>query len=256
MKKENEGARKSKDMANIAKKNETAKASAKASEKSQEMQLRELHVNLTRKRDEIVSAWNLVCECLAINDEAPRARKGARALDRQYYGIARASQLLYYVDFAALEEWHKANSSTSSEVVSSLLKSFDRVEVSVYVELCIIAGLTPSVDDFCSRYLCTETPANRGGLILKAVQSKIEPSILSEALKDVSETRPATRNDWYDWLETHPSETLEAAKKAVTEVVKIHTDRLIPALCAHGVEVADMYYTSQSAVREWVYFII
>lgn len=207
--------------------------------------------------------WDLMCKTLGADEATPRGKRDANTIDRQFYGIARATTL------ALLVGGHDAfvkrvenldtvvNNKTTPSYVSDLLaKGYPRQAVTCVVELCILAGVKFHSDLFEKFYICTEDVKNRGELLGAKILEKYDTLGVSEEDADAFVRRFSSA---------------KISDKKLLEYIKEHGvdyDTAIKALSTGGqkmrldfeelkkLHIYEINYTSNSAVKDFVYFVI
>lgn len=207
--------------------------------------------------------WDLICKLLGADGTTPRDKRDANTIDRQFYGIARATTLALLVGGQDTFVKRVENLDTfggnklTSEYVSDLLaKGYPRQAVTCVVELCILTGVKFHPDLLDKFYLCTEEVKNRGELLGAKILEKYD-------------TLGVSKDDADTFVKRFSSAKI--SDKKLLEYIKEHGvdyDTAVTALSKGGQKmrldfealkklgIYEINYTSNSAVKDYVYFVI
>lgn len=253
-------------MANVAKISESAKAS-KTSKTSKAVTPKATNPTFEDKTPKMMAdpqyCWDLMCKLLGADGTTPRDKRDANTIDRQFYGIARATTLALLVGGQDTFVSRVKNLDTfggnklTSEYVSDLLeKGYPRQAITCVVELCILTGVKFHPDLLDKFYLCTEEVKNRGELLGAKILEKYDTLGVSEEDADAFVKRFSSA---------------KISDKKLLEYIKEHGvdyDTAVTALSKGGQKmrldfeelkklcIYEINYTSNSAVKDFVYFVI
>ena len=257
-----------KDMTNVAKISESAKAS-KTSKTSKEVtpKAKATAPAFEDKTPTMMAdpqyCWDLMCKLLGADGTTPREERNGNTIDRQFYGIARATTLALlvggqdtFVERVKNLDTFGGNKLTSEYVSDLLEKGYPRQAVTCVVELCILTGVKFHPDLLDKFYLCTEEVKNRGELLGAKILEKSDTLGVSEEDADTFVKR-------FSSAKISDKKLLEYIKdKGVTY------DEAVTALSEGGQKmrldfeelkklgIYEINYTSNSAVKDYVYFVI
>ena len=256
-------------MANVAKISESAKASktSKTSKTSKAVTPKATNPTFEDKTPKMMAdpqyCWDLICKVLGADEATPRDKRGKNIIDRQFYGIARSTTLALlcggqdtFVKRVENLDTFGGNKLTSEYVSDLLEKGYPRQAVTCVVELCILTGVKFHPDLLDKFYLCTEEVKNRGEL-------------LGAKILDRCEALDTTPEDADAFVRRFSSSKI--SDKKLLEYIKdkgVTYDEAVTALSEGGQKmrldfeelkklgIYEINYTSQSAVKDYVYFII
>ena len=249
-------------MANVAKISESAKAS-KTSKTSKEVtpKAKATAPAFEDKTPKMMAdpqyCWDAICKVLGADEATPRDKRGKNIIDRQFYGIARATTLSLLVggQEELLSRVQNLESDTPQKV-ARLLEYYPRQAVACYFEICILRGVQLSDNEFEKCYITTEDTKSRGELLGSKILEKCDTLGVSEEDADTFVKRFSSA---------------KISDKKLLEYIKEHGvdyDTAVTALSKGGQKmrldfeelkklgVYEINYTSNSAVKDYVYFVI
>lgn len=198
-----------------------------------------------------------ICEVLWTEEATPRNERGKNIIDRQFYGIARSTTLALLC--GGQEELTKRISgleSNTTQKIIKLLEDYPRQAVVCYFEICILRGVQLSINEFTKCYITTEEVKQRGELLGAKILEKYDTLGVSEEDADAFVRRFSSA---------------KISDKKLLEYIKVHGvdyDTAVTALSSGGKKmrldfkelkklgIYEINYTSNSAVKDFVYFII
>lgn len=249
-----------KDMANVAKISESAKTS-KTSKTSKAVTPKATNPTFEDKTPKMMAdpqyCWDLMCKVLGADGTTPRDKRGSNVIDRQFYGIARATTLALLVggQDAFLSRLQNLESDTPQKV-AKLLEDYPRQAIACYFEICIIRSVQLSINEFTKCYITTEDVKTRGELLGAKILEKYDTLGVSEEDADTFVKRFSSA---------------KISDKKLLEYIKDHGvdyDTAVTALSNGGKKmrldfeelkklgIYEINYTSNSAVKDYVYFVI
>lgn len=260
-------------MAKIAKISESAKAannSTNVEVANQEVANQEATTQEAKEVDNTPTlnadpqyCWDLMCKVLGADGTTPRSKRGENVIDRQFYGIARATTLALLVggQDAFVERVNKLDgfdgNKLASEYVSDLLaKGHPRQAVACVVELCILKGVRFSSELFENFYLCTEEVKCRGELIGWKIIEKYDDFGLSEDESKAFVRRLSSEKISDKKLLDYIKDKGVTYDEAVTALSQGGQKMRLDFEALKKLGIYEINYTSNSAVKDYVYFII
>lgn len=217
--------------------------------------------------------WDMICyRALGVDKDAKRAKSNTNTLDKQYYGINRATSLLLTITTAQKEknvyqyvnDWVDNNGVQSCAVCKDLIsRNVPRSAVCTYVEVCIISNSMPSIEDFDARFVCLEGTNERSQKLYKAL--KDDPARFGLSVEDfntiVSKTAKGQKDDKalkLKLMEEHPELTGAQITDMINKMPKeteVNITQFIEEV-QRVTRIKEAYFTSISQVKDYVYFII
>ena len=246
-------------MANVAKISESAKASKTSKEVTPKAKATApAFEDKTPKMMAVPQyCWDLICKVLGADEATPRDKRGKNIIDRQFYGIARSTTLALLCggqDELVKRIGDLENDTTKK--ISRLLEYYPRQAVACYFEICILRGVQFSDNEFEKCYITTEDTKSRGELLGAKILEKYDTFGVSEEDADTFVKRFSSA---------------KISDKKLLEYIKEHGvdyDTAVTALSKGGQKmrldfeelkklgIYEINYTSNSAVKDYVYFII
>lgn len=250
-------------MANIAKTNESAKTSktSKASTKEVTTKAKATATAFEDKTPKMMAdpqlCWDMASNMLGADVAIARDKRDKNTIDRQFFGIARATTLALLVggQEELLTRLQNLENDTPQKV-EKLLEEYPRQAVTAYFELCLLRGVQLSINEFTKCYLTTEDTKTRGELLGSKILEKCDTLEVSEENADTFVKRFSSA---------------KISDKKLLEYIKEHGvdyDTAVTALSKGGQKmrldfeelkklgIYEINYTSNSAVKDYVYFVI
>ena len=252
-------------MANVAKTNESAKTVKTSNNSSKEVTPKAKATAPTPIFEDKTPTmladpqlcWDMLCNKLGADVAIARDKRDKTIIDRQFYGISRATTLALLVggQDELLSRLQNLESDTPQKV-EKLLEEYPRQAVTAYFELCLLRGVQLSVNEFTKCYITTEEVKTRGELLGSKILEKYDALGVSEEEADA-------------FVKRHSSAKI--SDKKLLSYIKEHGvdyDTAVTALSQGGQKmrldfeelkklgIYEINYTSNSAVKDYVYFII
>lgn len=257
-------------MANIVKKSETAKTAKTANATATAKSGKQVTTPAPAFEDKTPTmladpqyCWDLMCKLLGADGTTPRDKRDANTIDRQFYGIARATTLALLVGGQDTFVARVTNLDTfggnklTSEYVSDLLeKGYPRQAVTCVVELCILTGVKFHPDLLEKFYLCTEEVKNRGELLGAKILEKHDTLGVSEEDANAFVRRFSSSKVSDKKLLEYIKEKGVTYDEAVTALSEGGQKMRLDFEDLKKLGIYEINYTSNSAVKDYVYFVI
>lgn len=258
-------------MANVAKISE----SAKASKTSKEVTLKaKVTAPAPTKEEKTAPAfedktptlnadpakiWDALCNSLGVEERVRRTERDANTIDRQFFGVARATTLALLAggQDTILERVKNLESDTPKKVATLLSKGYPRQAVTTYFELCILMGVHFSEEAFEACYICTESVKERGTLLGSKILERAKDLNFEEdddAKKWVNRfsSSDIKDKDILAYIRANPC----TYEEAITALSKGGAKMKLDFNELKKIGIYEINYTSNSAVKDYVYFVI
>lgn len=253
-------------MANVAKTNESAKTVKTSNNSSKEVTPKAKATAPTPIFEDKTPTmladpqlcWDMLCNKLGADVAIARDKRDKTIIDRQFYGIARATTLALLVggQDELLSRLQNLEIDTPQKIAELLEVGFERQAVACYFELCILRGGALSCEEFGKGYICSENVKQRGEILGSKIESYHDIVGLSKEDADAFVRRFSSS---------------KISDKKLLEYIKdkgVTYDEAVTALSEGGQKmrldfeelkklgIYEINYTSNSAVKDYVYFVI
>lgn len=221
-------------------------------------------IEAAQKSNLVRNCWLSYCSgILGIDDAAPRARKGEKKLDKQYYGVQRYTFLELLTGLENLSNWARKNRNKAVTFCRENAEKLGRVEIAAYIEFCAISNSAPALEQFEKIYLDTITADDKQEKLLQTIEKAIEDGRLSidpeqwDTIKEKNVKSTNIENAALTLLRDNNSLTwAQALEQARAGSATAYDYKNIYKTLEAAGKIADIYVTSVSAVKEKVYIIL